>query len=519
MLLAGGFLLGASSSHALEGRYLASYNRTAMESLHDSFLKQLLDARTTGIAPGDTDIRLDMSLVWGMRPGEPGQSLLSSRFYGDVRNHSWRVFGQFIPWQDAMIGPLSPRKRAIQVGTDVHPRGPFRVLLNYDRQDSDSQFGGAGWNQDWRANLSYRIRPLGTFFSYRGYESGGDRNSAVSHTDDWRLGLVTHGSLRTLQGTAGYNANLTETRAGERDTRYYAQRFNLGGSWVPDPAFTLSTTGFLRWGRTEDNAASTLDRTIDEKNLALGAVYRTRFGLEAKANRAYRESQTSAGPSISDYFQFQTVFRRFLLPLTLFQTGFSYTADLRDEANVPRNSVFASLDGELRRGLGARVEVRAADSPSPLADGLQTRTLLMVRTVPLPYTRFDVQWWKDQYPKVGDTRQEDEQWEFQAAWQPTSVLDFTGSYRRMDGWGRFERQDRYGTVTAGLRAGERTTLSIIWSRRASFLNNTRVDDTTTTANLNFYLPREFRIQLAWSGLRGNGPSDLDTYTVSLEKLF
>jgi len=518
MLLAGGLLLGASSAQALEGRYFASYNRTAMENLHDSFLKQLLDARTTGIGPGDTDIRLDMSLVWGMRPGESGQSLLSSRFYGDVRNHWWRAFGQFIPWQDAMMGPASPRKRAIQVGGDVHPRGPFRVLLNYDRQDSDSQFGGSGWNQDWRANLSYRIRPLGTFFSYRGYESGGERSPVVSHTDDWRLGLVTQGSLRTLHGTAGYNANLTETRAGERNSQYYAQRFNLGGSWIPVQAFNLSATGFLRWGRTEDNAVSR-DQTIDEKNLALGAAYRTRFGLEAKANRAYRESQTSAGPSISDYFQFQTIFRRYMLPRTLFQTGFSYTADLRNEANVPRNSVFASLDGELRRGLGARAEVRAAKSPSALGDGLQTRTLLMLRTVPLPYTRFDVQWWKDQYPKIAEVEQEDEQWEFQAAWQPAELLNLSGSYRRMDGWGRFERQDRYGTFTAGLKAGERTTLNFIWSRRVSYLNNVRLDNTTITTNLNFYLPREFRIQLAWSGLRGAGPEDLDTYTVSLEKLF
>jgi len=101
---------------------------------------------------------------------------------------------------------------------------------------------------------------------------------------------------------------------------------------------------------------------------------------------------------------------------------------------VPRDAIYFLLDGNLRRGLALRGELRfARTSESEAVGGTQVRQLLGLRTSPTRELRLEATWWRDTMPEFRIPSESDsllgvlypeqinEEWQFLASFAPTGA--------------------------------------------------------------------------------------------------
>jgi hypothetical protein len=519
LILAGAILAVPAGAGAYEGRYVGSYHHTSGIAGAD-VMRHYYDLSTRAVLPGSADLRLRMSLSYRANPGQENSDLLSSRFFADLRKPAWRLTTQFTPWQQASVGVSTSRDRNLLFGLDVSPRGAPRMALKYERQDRET-LQGRSTTDDRRAEVSYAAGGIfGSNLSWRRLDArpmGG--LNPDTRTEEWRGGLRTGVNLGRANAQATYDALYSTYGSRDRDRTFYTQRMNLNSSWAPSRRLTVGTSALVYWGRSEDNAL-TADQSINERYLSGRVAYQPVKGLSFEGLREYRRRQAVDGDIEADYARLQAILRRDIVRGMTFQSGYLRSFNIRSEdGSIPQNTVFTLVDGRLRKGINARAELRASRAGGSVSTGTQWHRLVQLRTLPSRDTRFEVTWRRDTLPEIDGKAQTDRQWEYQVGYQPATGADLVATYRRQDGRGRIDREERYGSLTGNLRLGQRSSLSLDWSRREALVLTSRSSEIIKGTDYTFWPARRTRVQLSWRQVAVRGRATLDTYGLSVDRNF
>jgi len=516
----------------IDGRYLGTYQVSQAGNTED-FMRHLVDLHAYDDLSRNLKLSFDLSLAYRVRPGESQTDFLESRLFGDLRDPRWRVHGLYLPWQDAAPGINAPRRREVQLGFDLTPPRLPHLRLVYDRHDRQTVVE-ASQIEDIRVEGSHTIGWLDGRASYRRIQStiqGGI--GASNNTDQWKAALLGNQTWGPVSGTAGYAAEYNTYELRDLSRVYYTQRFDVGGQWAAMRALRVGVASYLRWGRSEDSGPAT-DVPIDEKFLSGNVSYLPIREIELNALREYRSTQGLSGLAISDYLQLKAVFRKDLVRGLLFQNGYTYTADLHSQGgSIPQNGLYFLVSGRARRGVTVNGELRfaTANEGDEGSSGTNVRRLLGVQLTPSRTVRLDGSWSRNTYPEFTVQSavdslpgtvfpaQEEQEWTLLLGYRPSSRIDLTGSSRWLDGYGRLQRRERFGTATLGYRLSDRTSLSLNWNRRVSQVGAAAIDARALSSDLSFWLPREFRTKLGWVRNSTIGRPVTNSYNVTVEKRF
>lgn len=518
-LVGGLVLVIAAETAAFEGRYVGSLYHTPGRFSDENQMRHLFDVGTRSTVYGGADLRLWMNLSYSSRPGMSGTELLQGRVSADLRKSIFRIHGQIEPWQDSAPGASPPRKRNLTFGLDVSPRNGPRLLLNWSRADRASSYSGRSSIEDGRVRLDYGWSGGGAGLGYRRLESGVAAGGPERRIlDEWRADISKNWNWRRVSVLTAYDGQYTRTSFRDRETTYFVNRLNLGGRWVPTRRLLIGGSAIARLGTSEDNAVAA-DRDIDERFLSGRARYIVFEGFDLSLIREYRTRDVSAGAS-ADYWQAQAQFRRDLIRGMGVHAGVSRTQDLvTSGGNAPKNSSFLIVDGWIRKALAARIELRAAWLDDIRFIETQWRRLAQLRMVPGPATRLEITWHATSEPRVGETSQNDRAWEFLVGYRPMVDLDLSLTYRTLEGTGRVERSERYGSITSTWRLTPAANLAVNWSRRKAATGYFLTDERVAGVELRFRLPRRFQVRGNWRHLAGISRPTTDTYGLVLEKRF
>ena len=517
----------------MDGRYLGSYQLSEAGTSED-FMRHLVDLHAYDDIARNLKLSFDVSLAYRFRPGESQTDLLESRIFGDLRHQRWRLHAQYVPWQDAAPGISPPRRRELQLGLDLTPARLPQLRLVYDRHDRSTAIENSRL-EDFRVEGSHTMRGVGARLSYRRLQSVSEGGvGAPNNTDQWKAGVLGNRSFGPVSASAGYEAEYNTYEIRDLSRVYYTQRLDVGGQWAAMRALRIGVASYLRWGRSEDNGPAN-DLPIDEKFLSGNVTYLPIREIELNALREYRSTQGLTGDAISDYLQLKAVFRKDIVRGLLFQNGYTYTADLHSRGgSIPQNGLYFLLSGRARRGVTVNGELRYATAnhgDESSSSGTNVRRLVGVQLTPSRTVRLDGSWSLNTYPEFTVQSgvdslpltvfpaQEEEEWTLLLGYRPSSRIELTGSSRWLDGHGRLDRRERFGTATFGYRFGARTSLSVNWNRRVSELGTAKVDARALSTDLSFWLPREFRTKLGWIHNTTAGRLSANSYNVSVEKRF
>ena len=454
----------AASAYEFDGRYLGNVFHSEYAGQSTDHTSHLYDI----IMRQDTPRALRFDLGASLRYDSEfsyDSDLFRARAFGEMGSPSWRLHGQYVPWQRVQPATDIPSRRDLQLGFDLTPVRAPQLFLSYTRADRRTRLGESG-SDDWRADANYAYGGLGAHFGLRRLETETIGFEAQSRTDELNAGLQASRSFRSLSVSGVYDATLTRIEQRERRLDQDIQRAAGDASWTPHHQVNLSVNGLYRWGLTRDNSLPR-DADIGETSLGARLAYLPVTGLALTASRAYYKSVAVAGNQISDYLRLEALYQHRFLARTNLQTGYSQTIDIDSQGgSVPNSAVYLTIDGNLRQNFWARAESRAAKAP--LADGgLQWYFALEGRTRPSRNTTFDVLWNRYSLPEFGGLQQKERTWELKAGYDPRPGVTLVGSYRRLDGEGRVQRAENMWSGTGSWRLRDDASLSVYGSARAT----------------------------------------------------
>lgn len=511
----GGLVLPA---RAAEARYVGSFVRTEVESTDDSdFTQHRYDVTTRSALPTGADLSLRMTLDYQARPGLDNSDLLRSRFFGDAKGSTWRVQGHWVPPQDVSAGLRSPREQSSQLGMTWSPRQGPRLGVVLSEGSTETDLGRSNYH-DRRADVSFNRGVFQSSAGYRRLESELEQSSVPSSTtQEWKAGLgFLHAG--TLSYGAQYEYLLSQLRSAARVRDQDVHRIHATSGWRIRQNLQVTGSSVLRKGTVDDNADPT-NRTIDEETYTARIGYRPFRPLDLSLSREYRETGAEMGRQITDYARFSSIFTRPLMRQVSFQAGYQRSFDLRDDASgVPSNTVFSQVDGQIRRGLAGRVEVRSSKAVSADA-GRQWSRSFQLRGDPTRKSHVEVTWSRDSQARIEGQRQRDDEWILTGSYRPTLATSFTGTTRWGDGSGRLDRTERFSSFVASWRFSGTSQVSLNGSHRsADSVERTSRED-VLGFDLQFQLPREFRVVSAVRSVDANDRPDVRTWSLSVEKTF
>ena len=507
------------SARALDGRYIGSFVRLDMPFYEQNRMRHLYDAGTSQVTPGAFDMNLRMSLQYENEPGVRNTDIFRSRFYGDLRGQTWRFHGQFVPWQRTAPGNSIPKRRDLQLGLDWQRRNLPQIRLNITRADRET-YRGVTESLDRRAEINYGREALGFNVGVRRLESEpAGPNAARTATDEVRGGLRGMFRSRRFSATGSYNGQFSRYQNRERIRDLNTHRVNLGTTWLAVRHLLLGAQSMSRWGFSDDNAVTTRS-DISEVSMSAYAQYTPRRDLSLEATREYRRIKSLSGNVITDYIRIQSLYRQRIVRRMFMQTGFFYAINLQPIAqSAPNSSVFLLVDGELRRNILGRAELRLSKPAQSKVSGTQQRRLLQLRTRPTRRTLLSLLWQSDVLPRFEGQQQHDRVWEFTGGYQPVEKLNLTGSYRLLDGTGRIERDERAWSYNAIWRTSDKTSLGLNGASRWTTLSSNLSKQTTTGLTATWWTAREFKFNVDWRQVTILGAGRSRTYGVTARRNF
>ncbi len=497
------------------GRYLGSLTR--YEGAEEvSTTLHTYDVNTHKALARSVEMNLRLAMRYQARLGESDADILGSRYYGDIRSSSWRMRGQFTPWQDLSTGAASPRGRNAQIGLNLAPRSLPQLDLNYQRGDEQSSLGRS-LSDDRRVTLSFAPGVLQTSAGYRRVvRDVRESSSADARTVEWKASAGVAPSWRRLGLRSVYEFLATDHRSAARRRESNTHSVDASATWQLARRLSLGGSGFLRRGDTNDNATPQV-RDVDERAWGARVGYRMNFGLDLQASREYRQVAVTGGEETSDYGRFRATFRRPLFRRLDFQSGYLKNVDLAS-GPVPADEIYAQLDGPLRRSLSGRIEVRTTPS-NTRQSGRRWRRLAQLRGDATPELHLEATWRRSSAPdSIGPGLTESE-WSGTIGFAPESALGGVANLRRMDRTGRIASQERLANFLVTWRSNGRSQVSINWSRRVSSGAVFETRERTFGADLQTWLPGDYRIAASGRQSSGENRTATTTYSVTMEKSF
>ncbi len=533
-------LLAPRSVHAMQGNWVSSFLRTE-DTISEDTWRSNLDLRGSSDFPGGVAVTLRGSFAYYSRNTRYGLEsgdgdLLRHRWYADAQKSTVRIRTQFVPWQGVDSGVGGVRERVAQVDLNASPAGAPSLSAHYHRLDRDAPTWTASgvrsersWSDDWRGQLAYSRGGVGSTLAYRRLQSAPSSSSlgARSNTDDWRAALQGSRAWRAVSAQASYDASYSTYSTRDRDRKQYSQRTGVSSFWNPSRRLSVGGSGTVQWGRAEDNALPD-SRSRAERFLSGSADYRPIDGMSLRVLREYRQQTQTGGDIVSDYVQGQATFARDLIRGLVLQAGAQRAVDLASRnGSIPLNTVYGLLDGRLRQGIAARAELRASRAVIGASQtGTQWGRSLQLRTAPVSNATCEITWRRDTLPMFDGQAQTDQEWQYTVGYQPVPRSSFIASYRRLAGTGRLVREERFGTVSAGIRISEEATLSVDWSRRESLVLSSRTGEIIGGVDLGFWLPSELRAKVQWRRAARRSLQDpwrygrgADSYGFTLDRSF
>lgn len=516
----------ASIAMQIDGRYIGSFTRSELTAqrptgeVSTDFMQHQLDLWTRGTAPGGVDLRLRAFLRYLWEMGIEDEDLFRYRFQGELIAQTWRFEGQFIPWQAISPGSDPAKERFAYTALDVHPRSLPRLFADWQHREREvSSLPSA--SDDRRVQLSYGNDFMSAYASVRRIDTedlapGG----ATRQSDELRAGIEGRTVVKTVSLNGGYEALSTDFGSRDRRVEVDTPRANVDAAWSPVRPLTLGGSAFERWQKTADNA---LPQPFDADETALSAfaTYRPVNPLSFDLAREYRQTNDFRGKIIADYLRFETMYRDQMWRRIDLLAGFRRTERLGDnQGEMPTNAIYGMADGRIARGVDGRVELNYQRESDEVRPKSGSRQVVQVRTMPRPSTHFDVTWTRYVLPEFAGVRQEDREWFLLLTYDPTESLSLIGTYRTIDGAGRFDRDDRVTTATVSWQPGREVTLSGNWERRVGRLSGIETtDERIWGVDLSAWLPSEFRTILSVQRAeRESGPAST-YYSASLQKDF
>jgi len=509
--------LGAGQALAFEGRTLGSFLHNEGPTDEDLF-RLLYDMGDQRPLTQDVGLHTRMSLQYYNRIDVSGQELWRSRFHANLMAPTWRVEGQFAPWQRTVPGFSSSRSRDGLVGAHWTPRRGPRLDVQYQRFDREA-LGVQSHSDDRRVRVGYAARGLTGDIGYRQIDTGGSTGiAAASRTQEWRGTLQGVRGLRRGSLQSDYEA--LWSRFGVRDRRrdLMSQRLGAGGAYSPLRRVTVGASAARRWGAIDDNALIVSTR-IDETTFGAQIEVLPVDALRLQAARQYSRLQARPRDNISDYLQLQADYRRAVVPGTDFHVGWLRVANFAAGGDAPNDGAYVLVDGHMRRGIGGRAEMRAARQPSIGTSGIRWHRLLELRTHPSETTRFDVQWRRESQPEILGLDQQDREWSLTSGWDPVPGSNLVLVWRAVDSWGRVSRGERLWTFTGTMNPSERAQLALQWSRRDVVWPFTATVSEVLSADGSYGLPTTWQAHALYRQSLEGVVFETRSYGFSLEKRF
>ena len=456
----------AANAYEFDGRYLGNVFHSEYAGQSSDRTSHLYDIIMRQDTPRALRFDLGASLRYDSQFSYDSD-LFRARTFGELGSRSWRLHGQFVPWQRTQPASDIPSRRDLQVGLDVMPPRAPQLFLNYTRADRRSRNGESG-SDDMRADVAYAYGPLAARVGVRRLETQAIGFEAQSRTDEFRAGVQGSKFYRSVAMSGAYDAILTNIALRDRRVDQDIQRAAGDATWTPHRQVNLSVNGLYRWGMTRDNAQPQ-DTDIGETSLGARLAYLPVNGLSLNASRSYYKSIVATGNQISDYLRLEALYQHRFLALTNFQTGYSQTIDIDSQGgSLPNSAAYVTIDGNLRQNVWARAETRANQAPE--SDGaLQWYFALDLRTRPSRTTTFDVLWNRYSLPEILGVQQKERTWELKAGYEPRPGATLVGSYRRLDGEGLSDRAESIWSGNGSWRLRDDAVLSLYGSTRESDL--------------------------------------------------
>ncbi len=456
----------AAVAQNFDGRYLGNVFHSEIAGQGSDRTSHLYDIIMRQDTPNAWRFDLGASLRYDSQFSYESD-IFRTRTFGELSSRSWRLHGQFVPWQRTQPASDIPGRRDLQLGMNVMvPRAP-QLALTYTRADRRTRAGESGV-EDARADLSYGTGPIAARVGVRRLESRAAGFEAPSRTHEYRAGLNGSSAWKTIAFGGDYDAILTNISSRDRQIDQDIQRASGDATWSLHRQASLGVNGLYRWGTTRDNAV-TRDTPIDETSLGARLTYLPFQSVMLNASRSYYKTTVFTGNQISDYMRLEALYQHDLVKHTALRTGLSQTLDLGSAGgSIPNSSAHLTVDGNLRQNFWVRAETRAAHAPHTDA-ALQWYFGLDLRTRPNPSTTFDVLWNRYSLPELAGVQQIERTWEIKLGYQPRSGASLIGSFRRLDGEGQLERAESIWSANGTWRLRESATFSLYGSTRESRL--------------------------------------------------
>jgi hypothetical protein len=511
-------LAAATPAVAIQGNYIGSFHHSE-GTLNEDVMQHRFDLGTRDDLGRHLFLDMRLFLTLDSRPGEADADVFRSRVLGDLRHPLWRLTAQYSPWQRTSISSDIPRDRRMDLQFRLNPPGRPQLDASFRRTDREAVLGKS-YQQDWRLQVRQDFRGWSPFLSYRRLETASDQpRSPSTGTDEWRGGVSANTTWRRLRSVTNYDAVYSRFSSLARRRETYVQHLDETLNWSPAARWQVGGTGFLRWGKNDDNQFAGIQE-IHERSLSGRVGFVPGGGFSLAASREYRKSGGAVSDLVSDFARFEALFRRDLRRRVAFQAGYLYSVEIGSiNGGIPASTGYVLLDGALRRGLAGKVELRGTRRAGIMDPGIQWRRLAELRTVPVARSRADVLLVVEDLPGVGGEKQTDRSWELNLGYQPVRRLDLSTSYRRLDGHGYLERAERYGSVTASWRGGQRTSLSFTGSKRVASTLGIRSESSVVGGDLTFWLPSQVRLKTSVRRSVLLGTEGVTTYGLIVERSF
>ena len=465
LLCSAGFA-SAAVAQSFDGRYLGNVFHSEVAGVGSDRTSHLYDIIMRQDTPNALRFDLGASLRYDSRFSYE-TDLLRSRTFGELSSRSWRVYGQFVPWQRTQPTSDIPSRRDLQLGISLMPPRAPQLAVTYTRADRRTRPGESGV-EDARADVSYSTGPIAARAGVRRLESHSAGFEAPTRTHEVRAGLNGSSAWKRIAFGGDYDAVLTRIAARDRRIDQDIQRASGDATWSPHRQASFGVNGLVRWGTTHDNAVLH-DIPIDETSLGARVTYLPFRSVMLNASRSYYKTTVFTGSQISDYMRLEALYQHELVARTMLHTGYSQTLDLGSTGgSIPNSSAHLTVDGTLRQNFWLRAETRASHTPHT-ESALQWYFGLDLRTRPNPSTTFDVLWNRYSLPELAGVQQIERTWEIKLGYQPRSGASLIGSFRRLDGEGRLQRAESIWSANGTWRLRESATLGVYGSTRESAL--------------------------------------------------
>jgi hypothetical protein len=513
-------LVSAGTAAAIDGTYLGTYQETDLGADTESIrsLEHRTDLHGRRALAQGVDGGLRANLRYSSRPGEVNTELLRSRLFGDAVGSAWRVHGQWMPWQDRSPGVDAPRQRELNLGGQwSRAPGGTALALDWSRMDVETA-SGRSHTEDRRAELGRNWNGVRATASWRRLDSAPPvaRLADPSETEEWRTAVGLDRNWRKVSFALDSDAVLSRYRSGARRRDFHAEYVQASTSWRAVPRVVVSALGQVRKGESDDNAFAT-PRPLDDRAVSLGAEYRPVDGLALEGSREHRRREdASADDVVTDYFRLGARFQRALTRISTFNTGYEHSIDLAgDDAEVPRNHLWAAVEAKVRPGITGRADVRTQNSPLAGIEGRTWRYGTQFVLKPTPDTRVDAQWAREKQTELAGVSQRENEWSLTGAWS-VGPSDVVSSLRIRDGEGRIARSDRTWSMTSSLRFSRGSSVSLDASRRDAETAGRSSEETTWGFGLTTHLPRDVRVNGSLRRIERTGAPRSLAGTVTLD---